>query len=78
MVYFHLIVIIYRFISIICQYLFIFISFPCLLSFSIFIYKNKQEEIGRQMKLVLCGLYSARNVPKNLITAHSVVLVTCD
>lgn len=27
------------------------------------------------MRLVLTGLYSARNVPKNLITAHSIVLV---
>lgn len=27
------------------------------------------------MGLVLTGLYSARNVPKNLVTAHSIVLV---
>lgn len=27
------------------------------------------------MKLVLFGLYNSRNVPKNLISAHSVVLV---
>ncbi|XP_055305741.1 uncharacterized protein LOC129570229 isoform X2 [Sitodiplosis mosellana] len=38
------------------------------------IHHRKQEEIERQMKLVLHGLYNSRNVPRNLISAHSVVL----
>lgn len=35
----------------------------------------QQEEVENQLKLVLQGLYSARNVPVDFILAHSVVLV---
>lgn len=54
----------------------IFLSFSTYLIFILFPASHKQrEEEERQMKLVLHGLYSARNVPNNLVVAHSVVLV---